>query len=808
MSRRRARKKRQQEEAASTTDHPAAPTCSTTSTGTTSTTTTAPDPPQQYPGYATISCETPLQSAFNNNVDSDLLQYYTSLRAGLLDQISLSTQTFEEATEEFATVITAILLESKVVTNVLQAKALAVALLTPPLNKPSPLQSKTSSETKTTHNVYDDTRSSVANNDLLSKLMIGKAVNTEQVALRDSDLSSKDLEQVEKTRIRHQKVAAKREQKAKKRDEQKRMLSLHSDRGFDACVVTTSTGEAATAMSGGISSNVCLKIDGLEMAYDGGDGHLLHASPLTLNRGRRYGLTGRNGVGKSTLLHHLAKLAPTDLSVLHVAQEAEGSDTVTALESVLEADVRRTDLLAREKELLVGEDDAVNAAASSMLNVSSSAAVAEELTQIALELTELDAASAPARACKILNGLSFTKDMQDSPTSSLSGGWRMRLALARALFTQPDMLLLDEPTNHLDLHAVIWLESELMKWPSSLVVISHDSSFLNSVVTDVIEFRNRRLTTYRGDWNSYLQIAGDRYLSQKREYDKQQLDVEHKQKFVNKWINNKFGHNSTLVQSRLKEIKKMEPGGQNYVQPPIAPGKGIHFVFPTPESVLSDPIISLKSVSFGYSKHKSLFRNVSMRINRRSRIAVVGRNGTGKSTLLKLIVEEMRGGLRPVEGCVVSKGKLNLKWFHQHFVEQLNLKLCPLEEMRLLYGPKPSEEVLRRSLGRFGIGSELASRLNSLLSGGEKARLALAKLCIDNPDVFVLDEPTNHLDMESVHALAEALSCFSGAVIFVSHDEYFCEKTMTELWHCDGTSVSQLHCNFEDYKERIRSGVL
>ena len=751
---------------------------------------------------------TPLSLPFTN-IDPDLINYYEDLRQGLIDQIKLSTQTLLEASQEFSSVIYPVLSDASIVSDEKQCLLLATALLT----TPTPIATTTTTvpETKA-HNIYDNARSN-ANNDLLSKLMIGKDVGSQIINLRDSDLTMKDLEGLEKVKQRHKRTLLKRNQKATaKADHKKSLLAESLDTGFDACVVTTETGENVIAGTGA-SSNVCLKVDGLEMAYDGGSGHLLHPSPLTLNRGRRYGLTGRNGVGKSTLLHHLAKLAPSNLSVLHVAQEAEGSDTTTALDSVLEADVRVTELIAREKKLL--------------RCTMQSSTQTDELTQIAIELNDLDAASAPARAAKILNGLSFTAQMQASPTNSLSGGWRMRLALARALFTQPDILLLDEPTNHLDLHAVIWLEIELQKWASTLVVISHDSHFLNSIVTDVIEFRNKHLTTYKGNWNIYLSTAKERYLSQKREYDKQQLDVEHKQRFVDKWINNKYGHNSTMVQSRLKEISKMSEGGEQYVAKPTAPGKGIHFNFPNPESNISDPMISLQNVSFGYSpesvevfgdqsktnqkiksKKKILFQNVSMRINRGSRIAVVGPNGAGKSTLLKLIIEEVRGGLRPDDGSVVSKGKIKIAWFHQHFVEQLDLNLCPLEEMRILMGVKPKEEILRRALGRFGIGADLATRQNCLLSGGQKARCAFAKLCVDPPDVFVLDEPTNHLDMESVEALADACTRFDGAVIFVSHDEYFCANALTELWHCDGSKIQQLHCGFEEYKDKVKRGLL
>ena len=572
---------------------------------------------------------------------------------------------------------------------------------------------------------------------------------------------------------------------------------------FEDCSVNldgSNIKQSSNADSSRVNLNdVCLRLDGLMLAYDGTQ--LLNASDLRILTGHRYGLIGRNGVGKSTMMYHMEKMARTSMSVLYVAQEAEGSATTSALESVLEVDSVTNDLLERERVLVEqAEREDGNPSAPDL---------AAELNEISKSLEERDAASASSRASSILAGLSFTRQMQEAPTSSLSGGWRMRLALARALFLKPDLLLLDEPTNHLDLHAVIWLENYLASWSTTLIMVSHDSSFLNHVCTDIIEFRSRKLVFYKGNWDAYRKSSMDRYIAQTREYTKQQEDIAHKQEFVDKWKDNKFGYNRGMVQSRLKELAKMKEGGDLHIEKPLEPGGGLFFKFPQPEK-LADPMIHMKNVSFAYENRPPLFLDQSLKVESGSRIGLVGPNGAGKSTLLKLCVGEAFGGLRPSDGAVVSKGKLRLAWFHQHFVEQINLSLCPLEEMRLIMGPKATEQDMRRRLGAFGVDSDLQVRRNKLLSGGQKARLALAKLAVMDPHVYVLDEPTNHLDIESVEALAKALVKFSGAVIFVSHDETFCRTVATELWHCEGgddKNIEQLFCGFDGYRELVQQSL-
>eukprot|EP00944_MAST-04C_sp_MAST-4C-sp1_P000595 g595.t1 len=601
-----------------------------------------------------------------------------------------------------------------------------------------------------------------------------------------------------------------------KKQQQKDNKALHAGlvadvSNFEDCNFSTSN-KGKVVQS---SSDICVRLSAVEMRYDAS--RLLKESDVTFLTNHRYGLIGRNGCGKSTLLYWVEKLAKEHMSVLYVAQEAVGDNT-NAIDAVLKSDKETVALMEKEKELCQRLE------ASNGENIRTTTTdielIMDELRGVSTALEQRDVSSARSRAAQILNGLSFTEEMQLAPTSSLSGGWRMRLALASALFLQPSLLLLDEPTNHLDLHAVVWLGRYLKSWPSTLVCISHDSSFLNEVCTDIVELQNKFLNFYKGNFETYKTTAADRYLHRKREYDRQQEDIVHKQQFVDKWINNKFGYNAGLVQSRLKELKKMREGGELHIEKPLAPGSMRTFKFPAPDKVgLVNPIIKLVDVTFRYPPNSEenqsqdiklqqnplLFEDQSLHINLKSRICIVGPNGTGKSTLLKLIIGEKYGGLRPIDGCVVTKGKVKFAWFHQHFAEQINLEKCPLEEMRHIMGVKVTEQELRRRLGAFGISADLAIRSNKLLSGGQKARLAFAKLVHNNPHVLILDEPTNHLDIESIEAIGKGLRDFEGTVIFVSHDESFCRMVATEYWQCTKElgSITRLQIGFDEYKDSI-----
>ena len=523
-----------------------------------------------------------------------------------------------------------------------------------------------------------------------------------------------------------------------KKQQQKDNKALHAGlvadvSNFEDCNFSTSNNGKVVQSS----SDICVRLSAVEMRYDAS--RLLKESDVTFLTNHRYGLIGRNGCGKSTLLYWVEKLAKEHMSVLYVAQEAVG-DSTNAIDAVLKSDKETVALMEKEKDLWqrLEASNGENIRA----NTTDIELIMDELRSVSTALEQRDVSSARSRAAQILHGLSFTEEMQLAPTSSLSGGWRMRLALASALFLQPSLLLLDEPTNHLDLHAVVWLGRYLKSWPSTLVCISHDSSFLNEVCTDIVELQNKFLNFYKGNFETYKTTAADRYLHRKREYDRQQEDIVHKQQFVDKWINNKFGYNAGLVQSRLKELKKMREGGELHIEKPLAPGSMRTFKFPAPEKVgLANPIIKLVNVTFRYPPNSEqnqskdiklqqnplLFEDQSLHINLKSRICIVGPNGTGKSTLLKLIIGEKHGGLRPIDGCVVTKGKVKFAWFHQHFAEQINLEKCPLEEMRHIMGVKVTEQELRRRLGAFGISADLAIRSNKLLSGGQKGAIGVCK---------------------------------------------------------------------------------
>jgi ATP-binding cassette subfamily F protein 3 len=590
------------------------------------------------------------------------------------------------------------------------------------------------------------------------------------------------------------------------------------------CMVTVENvaSEGTSASSGCIM----LLLEGLCMGYGGADAVLLDDATLRIVSGRRYGLIGRNGVGKSTLLDAVVDLAPKSINVLHVAQEAEGTAT-TVLHSVLEADLELVALRAEEAAFMVEDDTdtagaTVKAAPGDDEDGDGSEEEGEEedggidaklerMKYVYQRLEEIDADGAVSRAATILAGLGFPTDIQEAPTSSLSGGWRMRLALARALFGRPDLLLLDEPSNHLDLHAVLWLETYLCSWPATLIVVAHEKTFLNNVCTDMINMERHLMFPYRGNYDLFEQTWKQQRLDHVRRYAKAMDDVDHMQAFVNKWLHNKFGYNAGLVQSRIKLIERFKtPGTKEHVSKPPPLLSDVRMKFDNPGK-LSNPMVQIKEVSFRYGARaadgtiledstassqgmhgaRDIFREMSMKVNMGQRIGIVGPNGAGKSTLLKLLT----GAIYPTEGAVVMRGKCRCAHFSQHFVEQIDLDLTPLDVMRQLLGPEPPVQELRRRLGGFGIGHAHAELKVKLLSGGQKARVAFAQLCSKDPHLLVLDEPTNHLDIATVGALGQALIAFKGAAVIVSHDERLLKVACNELWSCDGLgNVEQLFC--------------
>ncbi|KNC52494.1 ATP-dependent transporter [Thecamonas trahens ATCC 50062] len=598
--------------------------------------------------------------------------------------------------------------------------------------------------------------------------------NRDAVVKAEAKLAAKAARAAEKAA-----AAAKAEQAAREAAEAEGLLASH--------VVLAGRGKLSEREQASRDIN----IEGFQMAYGGKV--LLKDATLRLAFGRRYGLIGQNGVGKSTLLRHIANgdlPLPSSMTKLYVAQEVEGSET-TAVEAVLEADTRRAELLATRAAMLAsdGTDDA-------------------ELAGVENALIEIEAESAPARAARILHGLQFSTEMQSRPTSAFSGGWRMRIAIARALFHPPDLLILDEPTNHLDLHACIWLEEFLREWPTTLVVVSHHSSFLDAVCTDIVHQASGKLEYYKGNYSAFVDAAREKRLVHEREYRKQQAEIEHMEKFVTKFRFKAKG--SKMAQSRLKKLDKIE----RLEAPETEAEAKLTFYDPEP---LDAALLHFQGVSFGYGLERGervedeagasgavtqhaakrlIFDNIEVIVSMDTRVTLVGPNGAGKSTFLKLC----SGAEPPTEGYIIKPNKLRIAMFEQHFVDALDLSLSPLEYFKVLH-PEVERKELRGYLGRFGLSGELATQVMGTLSGGQKARVVFADVAWTSPHLLLLDEPTNHLDIETITALIDALNAFTGAVIVVTHDPRLIESVCNELWMCEGGKVERFEGGFPEYRK-------
>jgi ATP-binding cassette subfamily F protein 3 len=540
-----------------------------------------------------------------------------------------------------------------------------------------------------------------------------------------------------------------------------------------------------------------IKVDGVDVSIGGL--RILSDTTLQLSYGRRYGLVGQNGIGKSTLLRALSKrelAIPTHISILHVEQEITGDDT-PALQAVLDADVWRKHLLA-EQEKISKQLAALETERAMMADRTVEAERIDReregldttLSDIHAKLAEMESDKAEPRAASILAGLGFSQERQSFATKTFSGGWRMRLALARALFCEPDLLLLDEPSNMLDVPSITFLSNYLQTYPSTLLVVSHDRAFLNEVATDIIHQHSERLDYYKGaNFDSFYATKEERRKTAKREYENQMVVRAHLQQFIDKFRYN--AAKSSEAQSRIKKLEKMpilQAPESEYV---------VHFKFPDVEK-LSPPIIQMSNVSFGYTPDKNLLHNVDLDVQLDSRIGIVGPNGAGKTTVLKLLI----GSLTPTSGLISQNPRLRVGYFAQHHVDALDMNASAVGFMAKNFPGKQDEEY-RRHLGAFGITGMTGLQKMELLSGGQKSRVAFACLSLQNPHILVLDEPSNHLDIEAMDALSQALGRFQGGVLMVSHDVTMLQTVCTSLWVCDGGTVEKFPGDVKAYKKRI-----
>jgi len=524
-----------------------------------------------------------------------------------------------------------------------------------------------------------------------------------------------------------------------------------------------------------------IKIANFSITFFGSE--MLQDTMLELNCGRRYGLIGLNGCGKSSLLAVLGnREVPIQphIDIFHLSREIPAS-TKSALECVMEVDEERLKLEKLAEDLATREDDESQ----------------DQLMDVYERLDDMAADAAEAKAARLLHGLGFTKEMQQKQAKDFSGGWRMRIALARALFVKPHLLLLDEPTNHLDLEACVWLEEELSQYKRILVLISHSQDFLNGVCTNIIHMDKKRLKYYTGNYEAFCRTRMELLENQMKQYNWEQDQIAHMKNYIAR-----FGHGSAKLarqaQSKEKTLAKMVAQG---LTDKVVDDKTLSFSFP-PCGTVPPPVIMVQNVSFRYNDQTPyIYKNLEFGIDLDTRIALVGPNGAGKSTLLKLLY----GDLQPTSGMIRKNSHLRIGRYHQHLHELLDLDASPLEYMMRAFPEVKEREDMRKIIGRYGLTGRQQVCPIRQLSDGQRCRVVFAWLAWQTPHLLLLDEPTNHLDMETIDALADAINDFDGGMVLVSHDFRLINQVAEEIWICEKGTVTKWNGNILDYKDHLKS---